>query len=139
MDTTATLQEPSSTSSLPYSAYGPAGLGTLTVLIPSWRDLGSPATGSPKELRWQGGTRVPQRPCRNPGRKQLLLPPEPGLRWRGPSAPFLEYTSSWTGCTLQCNHPQISLRLGYRTAFRQHALQSSLEGFRWWICCSLSS
>lgn len=44
------------------------------------------------------------------------------------STPFLEYTSSWTGCIRKSNHPQISPRLGYRTAFRRHALQSSLEG-----------
>lgn len=44
------------------------------------------------------------------------------------SAPFLEYTSSWTGCIHKYNHPQISPRLGYRTVFQQHALQSSLEG-----------
>lgn len=44
------------------------------------------------------------------------------------SAAFLEYTSSWTGCVCKYNHPQISSRLGYRTAFWWHALQSSLEG-----------
>ena len=33
------------------------------------------------------------------------------------SAPFLEYASSWTGCVHKYNHPQISPRLGYRTAF----------------------
>lgn len=44
------------------------------------------------------------------------------------STPFLEYATSWTGCVCKYNHPQISPRLGYRTAFRRHALQSSLEG-----------
>lgn len=44
------------------------------------------------------------------------------------SALFLEYASSWTGCVRKYNHSQISPRLGYRTAFRRHALQSSLEG-----------
>lgn len=44
------------------------------------------------------------------------------------STPFLEYAISWTGCVRKYNHPQISPRLGYRTAFRRHALQSSLEG-----------
>lgn len=44
------------------------------------------------------------------------------------STPFLEYATSWTGCVHKYNHPQISPRLGYRTAFRRHALQSSLEG-----------
>lgn len=44
------------------------------------------------------------------------------------STPFLEYTSSWTGCVHKYNHPQISLRLGYKAAFWRHALQSSLEG-----------
>lgn len=44
------------------------------------------------------------------------------------STPFLEYATSWTGCVHKYNHPQISPRLGYRTAFRWHALQSSLEG-----------
>lgn len=44
------------------------------------------------------------------------------------SAPFLEYTRSWTGCVHKYNHPQISPRLGYKAAFWRHALQSSLEG-----------
>lgn len=47
---------------------------------------------------------------------------------RQQSTPFLEYATSWTGCVRKYNHPQISPRLGYRTAFRRHALQSSLEG-----------
>lgn len=55
------------------------------------------------------------------------------------STPFLEYAISWTGCVRKYNHPQISPRLGYRTAFRRHTLQSSLERLGWWICCSLCS